>query len=55
MFEDDAAAKKYAKDNNIKTNWFSRTFGGGSKIAENKDGTWSIDNKKEGSSIFQDK
>ena len=54
MFETEADAKKYAKDHNIKTGWFSRTFLGGSKIAENKDGTWSIDNKREGSSISND-
>ena len=58
MFETEAAAKKYAEDNNIKTGWFSRTFGSGSKIVENKvDGktsTWSIDNKKKASSTFQD-
>lgn len=53
MFETEADAKQYANDNGIKTNWFSRTFGSGSKITQNKEGHWSIDNKK--TSIFQDK
>lgn len=43
------------KKNNINTNWFSRTFGSGSKIVHNKEGHWSIDNKKNASTIFQDK
>ncbi len=50
MFETEADAKKYAKDNGIKTGWFRQ-----SKIVGNKDGTWSIDNKSKGSSISNDK
>lgn len=46
LFESKAAAKDYAKENGIKTGWFRDN-----KIVENSDGTWSIDNKKEHSSI----
>jgi hypothetical protein len=50
LFETKAAAKEYAKENGIKTGWFRSN-----KIVENKesDGStfYSIDNKKEGSSI----
>ena len=45
MFETEADAKKYAKDNNIKTGWFRNN-----KIVEQKDGTFAIENKKEHSS-----
>ncbi|WP_439183393.1 hypothetical protein [Carboxylicivirga taeanensis] len=49
MFESEGDAKKWAKDNNIRTGWFS-----GNKIQESSDGTWAINNKKEGTSIFRD-
>jgi hypothetical protein len=46
MFESKEVAEKYAKDHDIKTGFLRN-----SKIVENSDGTWSIDNKKAGSSI----
>jgi RHS repeat-associated protein len=50
MFESKDEAKQYAKENGIKTGWFRS-----SKIESNKDGSWSINNRKENSSIGNDK
>jgi uncharacterized protein RhaS with RHS repeats len=46
LFEDKATAKKYAENNGIKTGWFRHN-----KIVENKDGAWSIENRKEKSFV----
>ena len=46
MFESEDAAKAWAKDNDIKTGWFS-----GNRIRENSDGTWSIDNRRDHTSV----
>jgi RHS repeat-associated protein len=45
MFESKASAEEYAKQHNIKTGWFRSN-----KIVENSDGTYSIENKKKGTS-----
>ncbi|MBK8485177.1 MAG: RHS repeat-associated core domain-containing protein [Saprospiraceae bacterium] len=50
QFETEAEAKAYAKLEGIRTGWFSSN-----KIVSNKDGTFSIDNKKAGSSTYNDK
>jgi RHS repeat-associated protein len=50
MFEDEAAARAYAKENGIKTGLFRKN-----KIVKNEDGTYSNDNKRENTSTFQDK
>lgn len=49
MFETEGEAKQWAKDNNIKTGWFRKH-----KVSENSDGTWSINNKKDGVSYSRD-
>ena len=56
MFEDEAAARKYAKENNIKIrpkSFIGKLFTSGkrSNIVENSDGTYSIDNESEHTSI----
>ncbi|MBK6698368.1 MAG: RHS repeat-associated core domain-containing protein [Saprospiraceae bacterium] len=50
LFETEAEAKAYAKEHKIKTGFFRNN-----KIVSNKDGSFSIDNKKAGTSTFQDK
>jgi hypothetical protein len=50
MFEDEAAAKAYAKANGIKTGWFRQN-----QIVKQEDGTFSINNKRKQSTTFQDK
>ncbi|WP_409416741.1 DUF6443 domain-containing protein [Flavobacterium sp. PS2] len=45
LFESIDEAKKWAKEHGIRTGWFSRN-----KIEEVGDGTWAINNKKEGTS-----
>ena len=47
MFESKSEAKSWAKENNIKTGWFRDN-----KINQSSDGTWSIDNRKEGTSYY---
>ncbi|WP_157956113.1 RHS repeat domain-containing protein [Flavobacterium kingsejongi] len=47
LFETKDDAKKWAKTNGIRTGWFSRN-----KIQESEDGTWAINNKEQGTSIF---
>lgn len=47
LFETKDDAKKYAKENGIRTGWFSRN-----KIQKGADGTWSINNSKEGTAVF---
>lgn len=46
LFETKADAKKYAKDNNIKTGWFSRN-----KVVETGDGSYAIENRRAGTSL----
>lgn len=43
MFESKSDAKSWAKDNNISIGWFSRN-----KVNQSEDGSWSVDNKKDG-------
>jgi RHS repeat-associated protein len=50
MFESKDEAKQYAKDNGIKTGLFRNN-----KIAKQSDGSYAIENKKEHSSIANDK
>ncbi|MBK8484763.1 MAG: hypothetical protein IPL31_10585 [Saprospiraceae bacterium] len=50
LFETEAEAKAYAKQIDIKTGWFRQN-----RINKNKDGSYSIDNKKAGSSTYNDK
>ncbi|MFZ1515634.1 MAG: hypothetical protein WAT21_09565 [Saprospiraceae bacterium] len=50
LFETEAEAKAYAKEHKIKTGFFRNN-----KIVSNKDGSFSIDNKKAGTSTFQDR
>jgi len=47
LFETKEEAKKYAREHDIGTGWFSRN-----KIQQGADGTWAINNAKEGTSIF---
>jgi RHS repeat-associated protein len=47
LFETKDEAKQYAKEHGIRTGWFSRN-----KIQEGANGTWAINNAKEGTSIF---
>jgi hypothetical protein len=49
-FDTKAEARQYAKDNDINTGWFSR-----SRIQESGDGTYAINNKRESTSISNDK
>jgi RHS repeat-associated protein len=53
LFETKADAKSYAKSEGIKTGWLSSIFNG-NRIEKHGD-SWSIENKKEKTSIFQDK
>ncbi len=60
LFEDEAAAKKYAEEHNIKLrpkNFIGMLFTSGSRsnIVKQKDGSYAIENKKEHSSISDDK
>ncbi|MCW5921686.1 MAG: RHS repeat-associated core domain-containing protein [Saprospiraceae bacterium] len=48
-FETKKEAKEYAKEHGIKTGWFSNN-----KIVKQSDGSYSIDNKNEGSSTYND-
>ncbi len=50
LFETEEEAKKYAKDNGIKTGWFRSN-----KIVEQSDGTYAIENRKESTSVANDK
>jgi hypothetical protein len=47
LFETKDEAKKWAKDNGIRTGWFSKN-----KIEKSEDGTWAVNNKKKGTSHF---
>lgn len=47
MFESRDAAEQYAKNENIKTGKFLGIFKRNNQIVENKDGSFSIDNKRE--------
>jgi RHS repeat-associated protein len=47
LFESKDDAKKYAKSNGIRTGWFSRN-----KVEQNQDGSWSINNRKNGTTTF---
>ncbi len=48
QFESEEEAKAYAKSHGIKIGWFRPN-----KINQNKDGKYSIDNKKDGSSTYK--
>lgn len=59
LFETEAAAKAYAKEHGIKIrpkSFLGMLFTSGSRsnIVENSDGTWSIDNRKDNTSISDD-
>jgi len=49
LFETKADAQQWAKDNNIKTGLFRNH-----KIKEQNDGSWSVDNKRDGFTYFKD-
>jgi RHS repeat-associated protein len=49
LFETELDAKQWAKENEIRTGWFSRH-----KIEQVSDGSWAINNRKEGISYFRE-
>lgn len=49
LFETKSEAKQWAKDNNIRTGWFSRHI-----VEQGANGAWEINNRKEGLSYFRD-
>ncbi|SIT14307.1 RHS repeat-associated core domain-containing protein [Belliella pelovolcani] len=49
LFETESDAKQWAKDNKIRTGWFSRH-----KVEQESDGSWAVNNRKEGASYFRD-
>lgn len=49
LFETKSDAKQWAKDNELRTGWFSRN-----KIEQETDGTWVINNRKDGVSYYKD-
>jgi RHS repeat-associated protein len=50
MFESKSEAKKYAKDNGIKTGWFRDN-----QVVKQKDGSYAIENRKASTSVSNDK
>lgn len=47
LFETMDEAKRWAKENGIRTGWFSKN-----KIEQGEDGTWAVNNSKKGTSYF---
>nr|MBI1229719.1 hypothetical protein [Cytophagales bacterium] len=49
LFETESEGKQWAKDNKIRTGWLSRE-----KVEQEPDGSWAVNNRKEGISYFRD-
>ncbi|MCC5922082.1 MAG: RHS repeat-associated core domain-containing protein [Cyclobacteriaceae bacterium] len=48
LFETESDTKQWAKDNKIRTGWFSRH-----KVEQESGGSWAVNNRKEGASYFR--